>query len=100
MCVHCVCVTYEVVNYIHVHVHDTCGSSLYMHILQQMTETSAKHFSLDFNYGFARCAIRELTPKVRNAAIDEQQRMTGFQELFKDCPDYGIPMSFKLRFTV
>ena len=92
----CVCDMCEVVNYIHVyvHVHDTCSSILCMHILQQMTESSAKHFSLDFNCGFARCAIRELTPKVRNAAIDKQQRMTGFQELFKDCPDYGIPISY------
>jgi hypothetical protein len=59
-----------------------------------MTETSAKHFSLDFNCGFARCAIRELTPKVRNAVLDKQQIITGFQELFKDCPDYGIPPSY------
>ena len=89
----CVCDMYEVVNYIHVH--DTCGSILYMHIiLQQMSETSAKHFSLNFNCGFVRCAICELTPKVGNSAIDKQQRMTGFQELFKDCPDYGIPMSY------
>ena len=70
-------------NFIHAHI-----------LLQQMSETSAKHFSLDFNCGFARCAIRELTPKVRNSAIDKQQRMTGFQELFKDCPDYGVPLSY------
>ena len=60
----------------------------------QMTETSAKHLSLDFNCGFARCAVRELTPKVQNAATDKQQRMTGFQELFKNCPDYGISPSY------
>ena len=86
----------KVVNYIHVyvHVHDTCGSILYVLILQQMTETLAKHLSLNFNCGFARCAIRKLTPKVRNAAVDKQQRTTCFQELFKDCPDYGIPMSY------
>ena len=65
---------YEVVNYIHVH--DTSGSILYVHILQQMTETSVKYFSLDFKCEFAWCAICELTPKVRNAVIDKQQGMT------------------------
>ena len=46
------------------------------YIIFQMTETSAKHFSFDFNCGFARCTIRELTHKIRNATTMKNQRMT------------------------
>ena len=46
------------------------------------------------NCGFARCAIRELTPKGRHAVIDKQQRMLNFQDLFKDCPNYGLSSAY------
>ena len=59
-----------------------------------MSETSTKYISHEYNCGFARSAIRELTSKVRNIATDKQQRMTAFQDLFKDCANYAIPLSY------
>ena len=59
----CVCVHVCVCIGVCVCVCVICGSILYVHILQQMTETSTKHFSLDFNCGFAWCAICELNQK-------------------------------------
>ena len=59
-----------------------------------MTEASAKHLSFDFNCGFARCAIRKLTPKIRNATTNKNQRMTDFKEIFEGCPNYGISPYF------
>lgn len=46
------------------------------------------------NCGFARCAIRELTPKGKHAVIDKRQRMLDFQDLFKDCPNYGLSSAY------
>ena len=46
--------------------------------------------SLQYNCGYARCAIRELTTKDRNIAVDKRTRMSEFQDLFGDCPNYGI----------
>ena len=58
-----------------------------------MSDTSHKHsVSLQFNCGYARCAIRELTP--RSQKVDKQKRASDFQDLFKDCPHYGISQSY------
>ena len=51
-------------------------------------------YSFKFNCGFARCAIRELTPKGRNSATDKPRRMTEFHDLFKDCPNYGLSSTY------
>lgn len=65
-----------------------------------MAETSRNYIRLEFNCGFARCAVCTLTTKDRNTATDKQQRMTGFQDLFKDCPNYGIrPSYFEVKST-
>ena len=49
--------------------------------------------SLQYNCGYARCAIRELTSKSRNVGNDNQKRMCEFQDIFRDCPNYGLPPS-------
>ena len=55
-----------------------------------MTDTSVKHISLMRNCGFAQCAIHELASK-----FGKRQQLTAeFQDVFKDCPSYGLPPSY------
>ena len=55
--------------------------------------TPGQHTTLDFNCGFARCAIREYTPK-GSTLLDKSQRESNFRDLFRDCPNYGLASSY------
>ena len=51
--------------------------------------------ALDINCGFARTAIRELTPRNRGPkVIDKAKRVSEFKELFASCPTYGLNESY------
>ena len=61
------------------------------------SQTNGKHLytTLNVNCGFARVAIRELTPKSHGwQQIDKQKRASEFKEQFKDCSNYGIDESY------
>ena len=55
--------------------------------------TPGLHTSLDFNCGFARCAVREYTPK-GSTQIDQSKRESDLRDLFTDCPNYGLTSSY------
>ena len=56
-----------------------------------MASCCIRHITLEINCGFARCAIRELTPKTNGRKqIDTQQRASEFKQLFSECTNYGI----------
>ena len=61
----------------------------------QMANDCVKHTVLKINCGFARTAMRELTPK-RNGhiLIDKQKRETEFQNLFGECTGYVREASY------
>lgn len=59
-----------------------------------MAEYQLNSYGFKCNCGFARCAIRELTPKGRNTVVYKQQRMIEFRDLFKDCPNYGLSSAY------
>ena len=53
------------------------------------------YFTLDFNCGFARTAVRELTPRGRWR--DESyisKRKSEFKQLFSDCEHYGLQETY------
>ena len=67
----------------------------YLRSQDQMAEYHLiNSYGFKCNCGFARCAIRELTPKGRHAVIDKQQRMLKFQDVFKNCPNYGLSSAY------
>ena len=54
-----------------------------------------RYFTLDFNCGFARTAVRELTPRGRWK--DESQtskRTSEFKELFHGCEHFGLQETY------
>ena len=53
-----------------------------------MATSCVSHISLEINCGFARTAIRELTPK--NEQVDKQQRACMFKELYDGCSGFGF----------
>lgn len=60
-----------------------------------MASNCVRYTTLEVNCGFARVAIRELTPKIHGRqSIDTQKRALEFRELFKDCSNYGIENSY------
>ena len=79
------------------HLH-TCTHSLPHNIYypdSQMASNCVQYTTLEVNCGFARVAIRELTPKIHGyQQIDTQKRALEFRELFKDCSNYGIEDSY------
>lgn len=57
-----------------------------------MASNCVRHITLEFNCGYARVAVRELTPKLHGKqSIDKHKRSLDFQQLFADCPEYGFP---------
>ena len=48
--------------------------------------------SLQLNCGFARCAIRQLTP--RDGTLDKQKHETEFKKLFKPNASFGLPENY------
>lgn len=57
-----------------------------------MAINCVRHISLEINRGFARTAIRELTPK--NEEVDKQQRASKFKELYDGCSGFGFGMGY------
>ena len=54
-----------------------------------------RHVTLVFNCGFARTAVRELTPKSRwKNPSDIIKRSTEFQNLFSDLEQFGVQQSY------
>ena len=63
-------------------------------IYTQMAKDCVKYTALEINCGFARTAMRELTPKGNgHILIDKQKRKADFQNLFEECTSYGIVAS-------
>lgn len=85
------------IHYIHVRVDFTCVSG-YFPQAHYMATNRARRITLDFNCGYARAAVRELTPKVRGNhtfnTFDIVKRALEFQELFASCPNYGFPENY------
>ena len=79
------------VHLLYMQLNITCLHTIFIF---QMIETSTKHLSFDLYCGFARCAIRELTPKTRNASTNKNQQMTDFKKIFEGCPNNGISPYF------
>lgn len=50
-----------------------------------------QYISLQFNCGFARCAVWELMPK---DVIDKAKRSSDFQALFTNCPNYSLSQCY------
>lgn len=60
-----------------------------------MASNCVRHITLEFNCGYARTAVRELTPRTHGSqSIDKNKRSLEFQQLFADCPSYGLPESY------
>ena len=60
-----------------------------------MASNCVRYVTLDFNCGFARTAVRQLTPKIHGTKIfDKQKRAEEFKQLFSACPEYGFPDSY------
>ena len=55
-----------------------------------------KYITLSVNCGYARAAMRELTPKRkhRGQVINKQQRQAQFQKLFQTNPNFGLPDNY------
>ena len=49
---------------------------------------------LEVNCGYARCAMRELTPKNRHQRKDNHAKAEEYHTLFEDCPEYGFPSHY------
>ena len=60
-----------------------------------MASNCVQYVTLDFNCGFARTAVRQLTPKIHGTKIfDKQKWAEEFKQLFSACPEYGFPDSY------
>ena len=55
--------------------------------------TPGQYITLDFNYGYARCAIHEYTLK-GSKLTDKSKRESDFRDLFTECPNYGLTLSY------
>ena len=70
--------------------HDTSiyTHTIYLYRQQNMTfeHKAGLHVTLDFNCGFARCAVREYTPKGA-ISVETCNRQSNFRDLFADCPN-------------
>ena len=54
-----------------------------------------RYFTLDFNCGFARTEVRELTPRGRwKDESHTTKRTTEFKELFHDCEHFGLQATY------
>ena len=63
--------------------------------LINMASNCQKHITLDFNCGYARTAVRELTPKRRwKSATYATERASKFKDLFGAHEKYGIQQSY------
>ena len=64
--------------------------------VSNMAYNFSKHIALEFNCGFARTAVRELTPIGRWKATSDDltKRALDFQQLFNDCENYGVQASY------
>lgn len=49
--------------------------------------------TLRVNCGYARTAIRELTPKIATA-INTEKRESEFRDLYQQCPGFGLTDSY------
>ena len=59
-----------------------------------MASNCVRHVTLDFNCGFARTAVRQLTLKRHGTKIFDKQKQAEFKQLFSACPEYGFPDSY------
>ena len=69
--------------------HKICDTSCIVHghnLQIAMATNCVRHISLEINCGFARTAIRELTPK--NGQVDKQQRACKFKKLYDGCSGF------------
>jgi hypothetical protein len=58
-----------------------------------MATSCVHHISIEINCGFARTAIRELTP--RNEQVDKQQRARKFKQLYDGCSGFGFGTGYR-----
>ena len=63
--------------------------------LINMASNCEKHITLDFNCGYTRTAVRELTPKRRwKSATYATEQASKFKDLFGAHEKYGIQQSY------
>ena len=60
-----------------------------------MATNCVRQTTLEFNCGYARVAVRELTPRCHGKqSVDKRKRALDFQELYAHCPNFGFPENY------